>query len=341
MKILQIIDILDVGGAERVFVNMCNLLHSNKIDVSALVFGRKGKLEGTLSKKIPRIDFKRKAKYGIGEWYALSKILRQYDILHVHMRHNFVYIKLIATIFRVNVKIILHDHSSNFDHVSIPLKSFLRPNYFIGVSKQLVEWSKNTLGVQKNKTFLLYNTVLKERIDVLAKDKEGIVVVGNIKPGKNQLFVINLMPSIHEDVTFIGKVQDLSYFQQLKDRINTLNLGNRVTFMTEIDNVQYQLPKFKLALMSSTKESGPLVLIEYLAQDLPFVSYKTGEVSNLLEKEIPEFFLSSFEESLWIKKIKEISNYKGLELSTIYEKLFSPSKYIQLCTDIYQKVVSS
>lgn len=341
MKVLQVIDILDVGGAERIFVNMCNLQYINGVDTSILVFGRKGKLETKLLKEIPKVDFKRKRKYNIAEWYTLSKILKRYDIIHVHMRHNFVYIKLITTIFRVHTNVILHDHSSNFNNVSWALKNLLKPKYFIGVSKQLVQWSKKTLGVKDNNAFFLYNTVVKEEVYESTRDKTDIVVVGNIKPGKNQLFVINLIPQLNMNVTFIGKVHDLSYFKKLQTRIDTLSLGDKITFLTDIDNVQRELPKFKLALMPSTKESGPLVLIEYLAQDLPFVSYKVGEVSDLLENEIPEFFLSNFQEELWVEKIKKISNHEGLELGAIYDRLFSPSKYIQLCTDIYQKVLNS
>lgn len=341
MKVLQVIDILDVGGAERIFVNMCNLQYINGVDTSTLVFGRKGKLEIELSKEIPKVNFKRKRKYNIVEWYTLSKVLKQYDIVHVHMRHNFVYIRLITTIFGVRTKVILHDHSSSFNNVSWTLKNLLKPRYFIGVSKQLVQWSKEILGVKDNNAFFLYNTVVKEGALEYVKNKTDIVVVGNIKPGKNQLFVINLLPKLNMNVTFIGKVHDTAYFNQLQARIDTLNVGDKITFLTDIDNVQRELPKFKLALMPSTKESGPLVLIEYLAQDLPFVSYKIGEVSDLLEDEIPEFFISNFQEELWIEKIKEMSNYEGLKLGAIYDLLFSPSKYIQLCTEIYQKILSS
>jgi len=341
LKILQVIDTLEVGGAERIFVNMCNLLHTNGVNASALVFGRKGKLEASLLKEIPKVNFKRKRKYSISEWYTLSKILKQYDIIHVHMRHNFMYIKLIAIVFRVNTNVILHDHSSNFNDVSWALKSFLRPKYFIGVSKQLVQWSKKTLSVKDSKAFLLYNIIVKEKINRSIKGGTDIVVVGNIKPGKNQLFIINILPQLTENITFIGKVQDLRYFKQVKARVDVLNLNDRVTFLTDIDNVQEQLPKFKLALMPSINESGPLVLIEYLAQELPFISYKTGEISDRIEKEIPEFFVPSFQEELWIKKIKEIPNNEGLELGAIYDRLFSPSKYIQLCTKIYQKILSS
>lgn len=340
MKVLQIIDILDVGGAERVFVNMCNLLHNHKVNVSTLVFGRVGKLESELLENIPKVPFKRSNKWNLKEWYTLSKIFRQYDILHVHMRHNFVYVKLIAKLFRVKTKIILHDHSSEFKDVSSSLKLFLRPMYFIGVSNKLVQWSKNTLKVKDHHAFLLYNTVVRKEVGKVGR-KEGIVVVGNIKPGKNQLFVIELLPLLQMNVTFIGRIQDKPYFLELKERISALNLKDRVTFLTDIDNVQEQLPKFKLALMPSVKESGPLVLVEYLAQELPFVSYKTGEISEVLSETFPSLFLTNFQKDQWLEKISLVSKDEHSGLRALYEKSFSPSKYIQLCTKIYQEVLSS
>lgn len=340
MKVLQIIDILDVGGAERIFITMCNLMRTRKMDVSALVFGRKGILEDTLIEEIPKVPFRRTSKWNIKEWSQLAKILKKYDILHVHMRHNFVYIKLIAKVFRVKTKIILHDHSSEFDQVSSSLRYFLKPKYFIGVSSKLVNWAKAILKVQEHNAFLLYNVIVRERVES-TDYKEGIVVVGNIKPGKNQLFVVELLPFLKTKVTFIGKVQDLEYFNLIKNRIRTLQLEDNVTFLTDIHDVQHQLPTFNLALMPSTKESGPLVLVEFLAQDLPFVSYKTGEISQQIANEIPDFFVSSFEKEIWLDRIQTISNYEKQDLISVYEKYFSPSQYIQLCTEIYQKILNS
>ena len=108
MRVLQIIDTLDIGGAERVFVDISNLLHQKKIDISVLTFVDGGELKSSLYKGIPHVKFKRTHKLNIYSAYQLSKIIKKYDILHVHMRHVYRYVKFICLLFNVKSKIILH-----------------------------------------------------------------------------------------------------------------------------------------------------------------------------------------------------------------------------------------
>jgi len=61
MRILQIIDKLDIGGADWVFVDMCNILQENGQDVSAmLLLEDRGELFSQL--KVPIVAFSRKSK---------------------------------------------------------------------------------------------------------------------------------------------------------------------------------------------------------------------------------------------------------------------------------------
>src|SRR5690606_40370397 len=99
MKILQIIDKLDIGGAERVFVDMCNILQENNQDVSAmLLLEDRGELLSQL--KVPIISFSRKSKWNIPSMHACSKIVKQYDVIHCHNKHTFRYIKLVCLLMR-------------------------------------------------------------------------------------------------------------------------------------------------------------------------------------------------------------------------------------------------
>lgn len=340
MRILQVIDTLKTGGAERVFVDLANLLYQQQVEMAVLVFLNKGELRESLHPDIPRVDFVRRSKYNLVEWYRLSKLLNSYDILHVHMRHNYLYIRLICRIFNVEAKVILHDHSSIFESTGYALKTFLRPAYYIGVSRKLTSWAGKKLSVDSRYIYLLHNIVIKETFKP-SKEVSDLVVVGNIKPEKNQLFVVQLLPYIDMGVTFIGNIHDKFYYRQLITETETLQLTDRVTFMHNVRQVQKELSNFKLGLMPSTRESGPLVLIEYLAQSLPFISFKTGEISDILVKEFPSFFISNFEAEVWVQKIKEVVNNKEYNLAKVYDTLFSPEKYIETCLNIYRKVINS
>ena len=91
--------------------------------------------------------------------------------------------------------------------------------------------------------------------------------------------------------------------------------------------MQHLLPQFDLAIHASKSESGPLVLIEYMAQSLPFITYKTGEVANQLKKDLPEFIMQNFDDNEWAQHIKVLlqMDKKILQdrLQNVFEKNYS------------------
>ena len=81
-----------------------------------------------------------------------------------------------------------------------------------------------------------------------------------------------------------------------------------------------------MALHCSTSETGPLVLMEYMAHGLPFISNDTGYVVNYLKHELDFLIMDSFSISSWIKTIDRIQSKSKKELNrklkNIFEKKF-------------------
>lgn len=335
MKILQVIDKLDVGGAEKVFINLTNLLYKEGINVSVLIFINNGKLQGDLLPQINIIQSKRDSKFSLKTFFFIANELKKYDIIHVHMRHVYKYIKVISLVFNLKINIILHDHSSNFTENNFLLKTVLKPKFYIGVSNKLTNWAKKSLKV--NNSYLLQNVVPQIKNNKKTVLKKGIVLVGNIKPDKNQLFAIRLLPYLDNKLTIIGKIQDNNYFETLQKEIIKLSLEGKVTFIFNEYNVQSILNEYQCAINVSKRESGPLVLIEYLAQNLPFLSYFTGDISLKLKPQLPNFFINNFNYVEWLKKLKLI-DANNQNLIEIYNNNFSTTEYIKECLNIYQKI---
>jgi glycosyltransferase involved in cell wall biosynthesis len=341
MKVVQIIDELNTGGAERVFIDLTNLLYkSKKIDLSVLTFNNNGSLHPLLNKKITKISFIRKSKFNLFEAYQLSKILKQYDIVHVHMRQVYRYIRVVCLLFNVQTKIVFHDHYGKIStDKSIPrfFNSILKPKYYIGVSEELTSWAINKLKVRK--VFKLSNIVVKESGIESVEKKEGFIIVGNIKPVKNQLFAIRLAAELDKKITIVGKIHDEKYYTTLVKEVNKLGIQNNVKFLHNIINVQKMLPRFELGLMTSISESGPLVLIEYLYQNLPFIAYETGEVAETIKNDLPFFLINNFDINLWLKKIEEIKKIDNSIILKTYKEYFNPDDYINKCIDIYKEIL--
>jgi len=343
MKVIHIIDSLQIGGAEKVMVNLCNLLFKNKVNVSAMILGDvEGPLASELHSDILRFRLKRKNKFDLFTAFRMVQQLSKADIAHVHMRHNYAYVALFSKLFLCKTKIVLHDHygSIEFDKSVPKLFKFLKPKYYIGVSKKLTNWAVVQLKLPEDKVFLLNNTIQRttKKTNISLDEGLNILMVGNIKPVKNQLFAIKLMQHIDGSLTIYGKNQDETYFNKLITEINRLSLKDKVSFIHDETNIQNCLANYNFAIHTAKSESGPLVLIEYLAQNIPFLAYKTGDVSEVLMDEIPNQFINDFNKKKWEQSILAIkSSHKKTEV--LYDRYFSPKQYINTCKGIYAKII--
>ena len=167
----------------------------------------------------------------------------------------------------------------------------------------MVTWTRE-IDVEKV-LFLqnLPNEKLLKNVQFNANDKNGkIVMVGNIKPIKNQLFALNIAKVMKVKIDFIGRNQDETYFQMLNKSLS----GNLI--IEDCSDVKVELVKYELGIFTSISESGPLVILEYLLCGLPFVCYKTGGISDILSKYYPDFFLETFNENAWVERINYLMN---------------------------------
>lgn len=343
-RILQVIDVLNIGGAERICILLSNLLKKANYDVSLLLLSGKGVMYDHVDKSVCIHLLNKKNNFNIFNYYQCAKIIKAYDIVHVHMRYNFKYVNLAKKLFRVKNEMILHDHFGNIEiDKSIPFlfKLFLKPNNYIGVSDSLVQWATNKVKIDKANTYLLLNTVAKTIVKNNKKEeKKGMVLIANIKPVKNQLHAIKLMPYLDTTLTIYGNVQDKNYYDILLKEIQNLQVSKKVKFIHDHTNIQAELNKYSIAIMPSLSESGPLVLIECLAQGLPFVAYNTGEVSKVLEKEFSFCFSDTFDINVWLEKINNVLNF-NYNFSNAYNTYFSEEVYLKTCLDIYQNIKHS
>jgi glycosyltransferase involved in cell wall biosynthesis len=307
-RLLFVIDNLEIGGAEQVFAAIVRLFN-NQIDFDVLIITDYEGEKIELPNNVRVIELHRKSKYNIINWLQLKSILSNYNVVHIHMRHTYLYLALVKKVFFLQNIFIFHDHYGKIGiDKSKPFKlaRFFKPNLYIGVCNELCKWSVDIWGIDVEKVLFLQNLPnekLLKNVQFNANDKNGkIVMVGNIKPIKNQLFALNIAKVMKVKIDFIGRNQDETYFQMLNKSLS----GNLI--IEDCSDVKVELVKYELGIFTSISESGPLVILEYLLSGLPFVCYKTGGISDILSKYYPDFFLETFNENAWIERIKYLMN---------------------------------
>lgn len=344
MKVLQIVDKLNSGGAERMCTVIASILNNAGIDVSILELLDAGELGAGLSKKINIIQLHRKSRLDPQALLALVKEMRKYDIIHVHMRHVFRYVFLVNLF--VGREIVFHDHTNLFPESvgkRILFKILFRKIKYVSVGESGVNWAIEKLKLNPRKVFMLPNVIFRNNT-ANNYTPNSIVFVSNIRSEKNIEFIVPFLSKLltmNRDVKMdvVGKISDVPYYNYILDLIEKAGLTNHVVFRSNMNDVQSILGNYTLGVHFSKRESGPLVLLEYLAHNLPFLSFYTGEVSKKLAVDLPDYFLYEFNPDIWALKASNLMSEKKNH-DEIFKRYNNTDIYLRKCLTIYQSIAS-
>ncbi|HRH60222.1 MAG TPA: glycosyltransferase family 4 protein [Chitinophagaceae bacterium] len=354
-SIAQVIDQLETGGAERVLIDLSNILQKHGHAVKVITLVKPGELASQLNENIEQVCLQRKWKYNPAIMYRLVQQLKDCDIIHVHSYYNYRYLFIAAALFGLRKKIFFHEHhyaERSNEGAGLIKKFILQKAIFIGVSQRLCKWAENIAGIEEKKIFLLKNIIQKQNISAIQKQNNNslkLFVASNVSERKNIAFAIDVCKAMLQSgrktvLTIVGKIADENYYKLLHQKIADNSLEQHITFIHDCNNIQPLLPHYDLALHTAFSESGPLVLIEYMAQGLPFITYNTGETVQQVQHDLPGCIMNSFELKMWIEKIKALLNADRkttqILLSKVFEKYFSEDAYYEQCIKIYEKGIA-
>ncbi|WP_439151532.1 glycosyltransferase [Winogradskyella sp.] len=353
MKIIQVIDQLNVGGAERVLVDISNLLHEHGHDVTVLCLLDESVLDTQLNKQIPIIYLRRKNKFNPIYIIRLYKVLKQFNVIHIHLRQVLRYVSLLFYVTQIGKKkvVLFHDHYGKINEdksISESLRKAIKKcTGYIGVSEQLKDWAvSNDLNPNVLKLSNIVRTSLKNEKINLSLNTVNIVSVGNFRPQKNYEFLIELIKVLPHSYRFTiyGQIVDTDYYNKVIALIDNNNIADRVSVVTNCNSVHSKLLQYHLAIHCADSETGPLVAIEYMSKNLPFITYNTGEVAKQVKTVFPEFIQNDFIVNSWIDSINDIVLKRDIyvnQLSKFYEENYSEENYLKQCLSIYESLLNS
>lgn len=340
MRIVQIIDSLEPGGAERMAVNYANAL-SKKNEFSGLVSTRKeGALLKEVDEKVSFLFLKKTRKIDIKSIFKLRTYIKKnrIDIIHAHSSSFFlaILIKLILP----KIVIIWHDHYGISQDLSARKNLSLKIGslFFAGVisvNMDLKNWANSYLfcsNVIYLPNFIDESLKTDEKLSLKGSEDKRIVCVANLRPQKNYELLIesaNLIRKKYPDWSFhiFGKDFEDDYSNKLRRLVEDLKLQNNVFFYGTTNNVSSALKQSDIAVLPSLSEGLPLAILEYGLQKLPVISTNVGQISNVITANKDGIIIES-------------ENLKQLVIAI--EKLILDQKYrVNLGLALYDKVKSN
>ena len=342
IKVVYIVDTFDIGGREKVVLDLCNGLNKDIFDVSLIVLSNDRLYSKQFLNKDIKIfflDINQKELRSLNLFFKgfkqLVNILKELkpNIVHSHI----FYMPLLLTSLSIRFldKNILHFrtvHTSGlfYENQKTLLNKFrlfvekfaikINLTYLIGISKVVhtnnikyfKKYSKNIEliynGIDLNK-FNKKNYISTQKSDFGFKEDDILVsYVARLDNGKNHQFLIDIWKNIKTQIPnaklcFAG---DGVLKDELMNEVENQNLQDSIKFLGSISNVSELLAISDLAVFPSSFEGFSLVMLEKFAMSSPIVASNIDAFKEIGEDETNCFLVSLEDRDLYKKRIIEL-----------------------------------
>lgn len=325
MRVLQLIDSLEAGGAERMAVSYANVL-VDQIDFSGLVATRK---EGTLLKQIhPNVGYfflNKKRKIDFSALFRLRTFVVKNKVTHIHAHSTSFFLAFLLKLICPTLKLIRHDHYGNNEFLdnrpNFVLK--LTAHFFNGVivvNQTLKKWSE--LELKSKKVIYLPNFPIKEEgiekhTILTGMGGKRIVSLANLREQKNHFLLLEVAEKLkqsHPDWTFhlVGKDFEDEYSNQIKKLITDLGLEKNVFLYGSRQDVSTILSQSDIAVLTSQSEGLPVALLEYGLYKKAVVVTRVGEIPTVVQNRENGFLVDSNDAELFYLSLVDLIEHESL-----------------------------
>ncbi|UPT70081.1 MAG: glycosyltransferase [Flavobacterium sp. JAD_PAG50586_2] len=322
MRIVQIIDSLEIGGAEKMAVNYANAL-SRTNEFSGLVATRaEGNLKSQLHNSVSYLYLNKKSTLDFGAAFRLKKYCKDNKIAFLQPHSSSYFIALLVKFIYPKIKIIWHDHNGLSEFISSEKSVALKiASYFfsaiIVVNYKLKDWAEKELNCKK--VIYLPNFTSDESSAEAVTQLNGIngkkiVCLANLRDQKNHFLLLEVavkLKNSHPDWTFhlVGKDFEDDYSRQVRTQLKEKSLTESVFIYGSKDDVINIINQSEIAILTSKSEGLPVALIEYGLLKKAVVSTKVGEIPLIIKDGINGFIVDSNDaESFYNKLVKLIED---------------------------------
>lgn len=316
MKILYVINSLEMGGGEKLCVDLAVMAKREGITIDFYVIN---------SVETPLINEARRQGinlYNCGtnsyktfahiKW--LKKNMNNYDVIHSHLFYAQYYVAILR-LFNKKIKLVTTEHSTfnsrrNYKFFKV-LEKYIYGSYndLIVINKQnlnaLKEWQPKIAdrisiienGIDINRYKNASANEIKDEVLLKVKDKKKILMVAAFRAEKNHLFVVDAIKDMNDDYVLIlvgDGYADVK--QEVKEAIKKYSLEDRVIFLGNRSDVQNIIKFCDISVLPSKWEGFGLVAVEAMAGGLPVVGSNVEGLAEVIGNEDLLFEVGNKEE---------------------------------------------
>ncbi len=298
IPVMHIIDTLNIGGAERMAINLVNGLANSPYEPHLCVTRQLGLAKNEINPDVSLIHLERKSRFDIVSFKKCLAYIRKNDIKIIHAHSTSIFFSLPLTIFSPAPSIIWHIHGTNVNKIPLLKKFFYRlasqnANGIICVSMELASWIK-FLKSKKSLVWYLPNFIsnpdINSNSDAVEIPNDGftqVVCVSNLRNPKDHTTLLNAWKIVLKKcpksrLILIGGVSEKKYAQKVFEQLKEPVLENNVLWLGARTDVPALLRKCQIGVLSSRSEGFPVTLLEYGFAKLGVVATDVGQCAEIL-----------------------------------------------------------
>lgn len=369
MKIVHIIPSLQIGGAERLVLDVCRELNRQLLDVTLVVLSSKIEFDikkDRFIKIIPtRVEphFLRKSSCEISELQNFI-ISQNPEIVHTHLWESEV----------VAAHLAFGKATRRFCHFHNPMPQSQGLKFGTLVSKnRLTDYWENRLIQKKIRNasvisvsevihriaitnwpkqnhYYLHNAIYLDRfIKRNRTSKENpfkLLQVGSLVENKNNTIFIDLCALLKKDgIAFEAEiVGDGPLFPLLKKQIDSNNLTTNVKLIGSTEQVEKYYSTADLYIHTALKEAFGLAILEAMAATLPVIAFNAGGNAELIENGKNGYLIQNHDFTELYNRVKEVLQTPNLlesmgENSGKMAQNFSMRQYVEKLLQLYSEAL--
>lgn len=367
-KIAIYIPVLNIGGAERVVLDLLNeFAKEGDFDVYLITEAHASVLINQVPSEIKIINLQCDGFFN--KFYKILKlrqIIKEYNIKFIisNLTHANIHVALVKLLFiDNNYKIILVEHNV-VSHYILHLKSVVKKlllwiftlvlyrvaNRIVCVSNSVKEDLEKTFFVNKSRCEVIYNPIdvtkilllknelVDEEYSEFIKNKKVLISVGRLVPQKNHLLLLKAFFLLKNSNYVLIIVGDGPLRYDLEKYIFENNISNSVKLLGYQENPYKYMVTADILVLTSIFEGFGLVLVEALLLGTQIIAVRGAaviEIFNLMQSG----FLSSNDPQDLVRKIL-LASSKDDQLSD-YENIIISNFGVNHVYQCYKKLIIS
>lgn len=298
--VLHVVDALYIGGAERVAINLVNLLPGDRFTPYLCSTRAEGPLSSFVAPQVTRLCLERRGRLDPTALRQFCDFVADRDIRIVHAHASALFFARLASALSRRCALVWHDHYGRADFGDRPTWLYRMATRgvagVIAVNQTLANWCSESLRLPADRVWYIPNLVPAAEPssgsdDYLALPGEPgkrLVCVANFRPQKDHPNLLRAMSLVTARVPgahlfLVGDSADPAYVAAIRAQIAELRLEGAVTYMGPRNDVPVILRGCDIGVLSSASEGLPLALLEYGRAGLAAVATSVGQCPEVLD----------------------------------------------------------